>query len=254
MGISDDEWKSSALEDISIELAKQGKVEEALTCAMGIRDERRKSSALKDISTELAKQGKVEEALTCAKGVSDESEKSSALLAISIELAKQAKVDEALTCARGISYDNIKWISLQGISTEFAKQDNWAIAEIVCLEIQQYKEMYNCWINIAKNTSQEKGWLNALKIILQLQNVELKAFYLKGVADSLTPNESFKEQILPALILYEADVLSITKILQQHSLNELFYTDFPANKAVSQYRHLNMQWAIDIKSKLFNVN
>jgi len=240
--------------NVFINLSEQGKVIEALNCARVFSDESDKNCALHVISIELAKQANVDEALNCARVISDESEKCSALLAISIELAKQAKVDEALTCARGISYDNIKWISLQGISTEFAKQDNWAISEIVCLEIQQYKEMYNCWINIAKNTSQEKGWLNALKIIFQLQNVELKAFYLKGVADSLTPNESFKEQILPALILYENDILSMIKILQQHSLNELFYTNCPSNKAVSQYRHLNMQWAMDIKSKLINVN
>jgi hypothetical protein len=39
-------------------------VEEALACARGISDESDKSSALKDISSELAKQGQVEEAET----------------------------------------------------------------------------------------------------------------------------------------------------------------------------------------------
>jgi len=63
-GISDDYLKSSALKDISAELAKQGKLEEAasamqqaLACATGISDDYLKSSALKDISAELAKQG-----------------------------------------------------------------------------------------------------------------------------------------------------------------------------------------------------
>ena len=53
-----------ALNDISTELAKQGKIVEAasamqkaLECARGISDESYKSRALKDISTELAKQG-----------------------------------------------------------------------------------------------------------------------------------------------------------------------------------------------------
>ncbi|MFM7589490.1 MAG: hypothetical protein ACKO55_10295, partial [Bacteroidota bacterium] len=83
-GISDDSDKSRALEYISTELSKQGKVEEAasaiqeaLTYARGISSDTAKSRALKDISTELAKQGKVEEAasaiqeaLTCARGIS----------------------------------------------------------------------------------------------------------------------------------------------------------------------------------------
>ncbi|MDP4596320.1 MAG: NACHT domain-containing protein, partial [Crocinitomicaceae bacterium] len=73
-----------------------------LSCARGISDEYDKSSALKDISAELAKQGKVEDAgsalqkaLTCATGISDESNKSSALKDISAELAKQGKVEDA---------------------------------------------------------------------------------------------------------------------------------------------------------------
>ena len=40
-----------------------------------------------DISTELAKQGKIEEALECARGISDESDKNHALSYISAELA-----------------------------------------------------------------------------------------------------------------------------------------------------------------------
>ena len=115
--ISVDHRKSLALRDISTELAKQGKVEEAasamqeaLTCARGISDDYWKSSALKDISTELAKLGKaeeaasaMEEALTCARGISDDNVVTLALKDISTELAKQGKVEEALTCARGIS-------------------------------------------------------------------------------------------------------------------------------------------------------
>ncbi len=68
-GISSPSRKSSALRDISAELAKQGHVEEAassmqeaLACARGISSDRYKSRALRDISAELAKQGHVEEA------------------------------------------------------------------------------------------------------------------------------------------------------------------------------------------------
>ena len=50
--------------------AKQGQVEEALTCARGISDDRAKSSALKGISGELAKQGQVEEAASAMQEAS----------------------------------------------------------------------------------------------------------------------------------------------------------------------------------------
>ena len=54
---ANDEQKIKALSSISTELARQGKVEEALSCASGISTDWKKSQALSSISTELAKQG-----------------------------------------------------------------------------------------------------------------------------------------------------------------------------------------------------
>ena len=135
-GINDNYDKSGQLKDISIELAKQGKMEEAasalheaLECALGIKSHIYKNFSLKDISNELFKQGKVEEALACARSINDNSVKSDQLKDISIELAKQMKMDaaaaviyEALEFARGISSDKDKIGKLQAISTELSKQ------------------------------------------------------------------------------------------------------------------------------------
>jgi hypothetical protein len=88
-------WWNSDLEDISAELAKQGKIEEALACARDITDEDRKSRALKCISAELAKTGKIEEALAYARGINDNGTKSIALSKISTELAKQGQEEKA---------------------------------------------------------------------------------------------------------------------------------------------------------------
>ncbi len=135
-GINDNLDKSGALKDISIELAKQGKMEEAATalhealeCARDIKSHIDKDSSLKDISNELFKQGKVEEALACARSINDNSVKSDQLKDISIELAKQMKMDaaaaviyEALEFARGISSDKDKIGELLAISTELSKQ------------------------------------------------------------------------------------------------------------------------------------
>ena len=135
-GINDDRDKSNALKDISAELAKQEKIEEALECARGISYDFWKNRALKDISAELAKQGKIveaasvmQEALECARGISFDRAKSTALKDISSELAKQGKIveaasamQEALECARGINDDRDKSNALKDISAELAKQ------------------------------------------------------------------------------------------------------------------------------------
>ena len=135
-GIRDESYKSRALKETSIELAKQGKIEESIACARGFSGLSYKSMALKEISTELAKQGKIEEAvsamresLACARAISDESKKSRALKEISTELAKQGKIEEAATamqeslaCARGIIDESYKSTALKEISTELAKQ------------------------------------------------------------------------------------------------------------------------------------
>jgi hypothetical protein len=136
-GISSNDYdKSSALKEISAELAKQVKTEEAasamqeaLTCARGISNDYLKSCVLKDISADLAKEGKTEEALACARGIGNDYLKIIALKDISAELTKQVKTEEAasamqesLTCARGISGEDAKSYALKDISAELAKQ------------------------------------------------------------------------------------------------------------------------------------
>jgi hypothetical protein len=128
--------KISALTDISAELAKQGKVDEALACVRRISSDRAEISALTAISTELAKKGRMEEAaftmrdaLACARRISDESIKSDVLKIISVELVKQCQDEEALSVllealssSRLISSYPAKCWAFSTISTELYKQ------------------------------------------------------------------------------------------------------------------------------------
>ena len=256
-GISNELVKSIALkQDISTELAKQGKFEEALECARGISNDREMSSALKDISTELAKQGKLEEAasamqeaLACARGISDESDKSSALKDISTELAKQGKLEEALACARGISFDRAKSRALKDISTELAKQGNWQLAEITGLEILLIAERQSCWKEMASNIIVEVGWQAALLKVQKLQNEETRLFYLKGWAENLSPLKTDKTCLKEALPLLAKDTQSIENLLQAFALHEVM--DGTPTKELKQRlnKSLNVQWAIDIAAK-----
>jgi hypothetical protein len=126
--ISDEYFKTAALRAISAELAKQGKIEESLASTRDISNKSVKSEALSDISAELAKQGKIEESLACARDISNESKKIRVMSEISTELAKQGKIEavaftmqEALTCARDLSDDDY-YKAVTAISTELAKQ------------------------------------------------------------------------------------------------------------------------------------
>ena len=137
-GIFDDNWKSSALNNISCELAKQGKIKEALDCAQGISDDKQKFIALKNISCELAKQDKIEQAQECAKGISDDKQMIIALKNISGKLAEQGKFEQAATVlnqalesAKGISDDWQKSSALKEISAELAKQGKFEQAATV---------------------------------------------------------------------------------------------------------------------------
>jgi translation initiation factor 1 (eIF-1/SUI1) len=136
MCISDDFFKSLALDAISNELINQSKYKEALAYASDIIDDYWKSLALATISTELAKQDIVEEAakamqeaLACASDIIDDYWKTLALATISTELAKQDIVGEAAlsmqeahTYASEISDDYWKTLAHASISTELVKQ------------------------------------------------------------------------------------------------------------------------------------
>jgi hypothetical protein len=130
---------------ISTELAKQGKIEEALACARSISDESLHGSVLADISANLAEQEKIEEAalviqeaLVFARGISDEFHKSRTMNKISSQLFQQDKLEEAtlvlqeaLVFAHEIIDDFDNTIILEEISTELVQQGKLEEA-IVC--------------------------------------------------------------------------------------------------------------------------
>ena len=259
-GISYESDKSKALKDISVELGKQGEIDEALACARSINEDYWKSSALTAISTELAKLGKPKEAasatqesLACARGINDYYRKSSTLTAISIVLAKQGKIDEAasamqeaLAFARSIGDETEKSSTLKDISAELARQGNWSLAQSTALEIPHLAERRRCWKEIAETTCTELGLQSALKYEKRIQHIELKADYLKGLADSAKASEVRKEQFLTARSFFLNDLESEEKLLQQYALHELFFNEDPENRMERLSRTLNIHWALDI--------
>jgi hypothetical protein len=168
-------------------------------------------------------------------------------------LSKLGQIKDAYDCSFNILDDSDKSKALNSIASELAKQENWALCESTGLEIPQILDSHNGWKEIAKNTSEEKGWKNALQVVNQFQNAEFKMHYLKSLADSLNSIESTKELILNARSYYFDDIESMEKLLQHHALHELFFSDASNEKIERLNRTLNLQWAIDIKNS-FSVN
>jgi hypothetical protein len=84
--------KYDYLKEISLELARNGMISEALICSKS-HDET--DNLIQDISTELAKRGMFDEALVCVSEINDVNSKCIALNSISTEMAFFGKLDES---------------------------------------------------------------------------------------------------------------------------------------------------------------
>ncbi len=116
-------------------------MEEALNCALTISDELDQSYALRELSTQLAKQGKVDEALKLTNQILDEFVKIMSFAKISTIFVKQGWIDkgealmlDALQKARKLSFEYGKTFVLSDISTELAKQKKFTEADNVIQE------------------------------------------------------------------------------------------------------------------------
>jgi len=158
------------------------------------------------------------------------------------EFAFQGDLKTALSIA-GNSYDTIKEIAF-----EMAKKGNWKLAESTSMKIAEISERHECWKGIAKEVSKEKGNKNALHKLNQFQNPEAKKYFLKGLADSFKIIDADKELILNVRGYYQDDIESMQKLLQQHALFELFFSNSNKDKIERFNRTLNIQWAMDVRN------
>ena len=142
--IPDEKYKSGTLKDISGELAKQGKFEEAFECVRGISDEYCKDIALETISIELAKHGMIQKAIECALGIGVY-KKREALGVIFIELVKLVMIDEVLECAQDIGNES----------------DKNSVLEVICKELL-YLTKFNEAIICVKSMTNELDKCEAL--------------------------------------------------------------------------------------------
>jgi hypothetical protein len=257
LGSSNDYYKGIALKNISIEFAKQNKIQEALEIAQEINDKLYQNRAKAEISAELVKQTNFKEALSCAREIKNKEYQCKSLAAISTGLAKQSKseqalsvINEAVLCAQGIIDHDWKSNALSSVSVELAKQDNWSLAEQICMQIPQISKRYSCCSEIGETIFKLSGLKGVLKCVIHFQNQESKTYLLKGLADSITSIDANGDLILSARDYFKTDIESGRKLIYQHALHELFFTNPKPEKIQRFNRTLNIQWAIDIKNTI----
>ena len=240
--------KVYALAAISIELAKHGEIEEALTCARGIINSQgeieeeltfargiinsQKIMSLTAISTELFKKGKIkeaasviEEAFTCARGISSDThfnfDKSLCLSLISTELTKQCKIAEALKLVRRIKNGYIQDNSLKDISTELANQEKIKKAIELARRIKNEEVKIEALANISAELSKHGKVEEASSIIQEaldyahdIGDETEKSSALKCIAIELIKKRNWS--------LAEKIGCEITKIIERQDCFKLF--------------------------------
>ena len=177
------------LADISRELAKQGKMEEAFECAAEVRDEQEKSFALEAIATELAKNQMIEKAFECVSLINKEREKSRGLKSISIELAKKGRFDEAIECTQSISEEYIKSSALAEISTEIAKKGMFKKAHECVTRITEDLEKFRALIAISSELAKKGKTEEAVSLLQEALNCISEIIKKENTKQSQEENE-----------------------------------------------------------------
>ena len=246
-------WKNNALASICSELSKQDQVNEALSCSLDISDISDKDHALLSVSTQLAKKGHIDEAISCAKGIIIDRVRSRALVLIYTELAREGQKDsatsvmhEAISYARQINDDSDKSISILEISIELAKQGFIEQAEEVGLEIPQSSYRYTCWKDHAETALETISWDSALLCVQRYKRDEPRLFYLKGWSEHVAVKDLTSDCVEQALPYLFNDSESIQALLQRYAQHELFFGTPSQEKIDRLNRTLNLQWALDI--------
>ena len=133
----DELLKSQILRLFAIELAHEGKINQALDLLDEISYDHERSIFYSTISLFLAKEGKIQEAYQFADLITDDLEKSKALASISIEMTKQGNYRDALKNINSLEFKKIKLSALSAISFELFKKGNYSESKLLMNEAIQ---------------------------------------------------------------------------------------------------------------------
>ena len=213
-GINVEYDKNLVLRSLSIELAKQGKLEESLNCTRCITNYYQKSIALSHISSELSMKGEFlksdytfQESLKCARSIKDNLIKVSTLSEISTKLTNQGRlkesadiIKEAFEYVFDMNYDSDKIDAVLVISTELTNQGKQKEAGSAIDEALKYVRnifyepeksiaLSDIAIELAKQCKFEK----ALKYVRCISEDYFKCKALSVISSELTEQVKLEE-------------------------------------------------------------
>ena len=217
-GLREVDDRNIAISNISIGLIELGFTDKAIACAYRIEENSRKSCTLREISVELAKQGKIEfartilqESLDCARLIIDKYQNNVAIKTIAIEFVKHFSFEESYNCVRDIVDVKDKCLVLKDIAAELFRQGKKEKAASVMLEILVH----------VKEISTERAKNRTLVIVcteLAKQGMIEKA--LNCTRDILDEKE--KSQILSAIAIELVNQGDIEKAVTcYHEISEV---------------------------------
>jgi hypothetical protein len=261
--INDVYSKCVALNLISTEMAIIGKFEESdtilkesLDLAYGIKDYKELSHVLKNIFIGLAEIKDVEsvfflieEAIVCASRIHDNTVRRKVLNELYIELALKGLIEEVIEYSREMDTLSDSSMFLKSLSLTLASRGKLPFAEKIGLEISEIGLRQSCWKEMAKSIKIKNGWESALTNMKELQNDESIIFYLQGLIENLSVNETDINCFKTVIPLIVKDPKNIQTLLQCLALHELMYGK-PTKEMIQRFnKTLNIQWAIDIADK-----
>lgn len=179
---ADYDEKSRLLKDISKELYKLEKIDEAKTTmfesyqtALNISDDFMKNLTLKDIILELAKYGQFDEALVRAKSIHNDSSRIQSLGNISTEMARQGRKDEAafllddiLSEARLLDSEISKEFETLNLVVQLVHQQKLQKAIDIADGLPSLRDKYNAHASIAVALVKQGDFVKAVSIMKEI--------------------------------------------------------------------------------------
>jgi hypothetical protein len=104
---------------------------------------------------------------------------------------------------------------------------------------------------LGKNILKEYGYFGTYNYIKLLNKKDCIVNFTKGMANSIEVSNAEIKDIFPILNIVQNDSQSIEHLLQMHALNNLFFKKSYTNNKLQKFNSvLNLQWAIDLKKEL----
>ena len=93
----------------------------------------------------------------------------------------------------------------------------------------------------------------SLNMIHEIENKEHLSYYLKGCVESLNASTLTTMLLHSAILNISSDSVSLTKLMQQYALQNVFFADSSFEELDRLNRTLNINWALKIKKSFTSV-